>query len=64
MHPDETLRALTRAILSEDKELAVALWKDLKNWMNKGGAEPTWGSTMRRSQFFKEFNPETGMLDR
>lgn len=63
MDPDEALRMLAAAILSEDKELSVSLWKDLKNWMNRGGFEPAW-KAMTRSQFFRQFNPETGMLDR
>mgnify|MGYP000968169432 CR=1 FL=1 len=63
MDPNETLKQLAFAVLAEDAEAAVELWKALKNWMARGGFEPAW-TAMTRSQFFREFNPKTGRLDR
>lgn len=65
MDPNETMRLWNLALLEERSDDAKEHWYDLVNWLNRGGFKPTaLYNPLAYAQFFSQFNPKTGRLDR
>ena len=65
MDPNACLLRWARAVIAEDRDEANEAWEDLDTWIRRGGFEPSWGNLApSRDQFYRQYNPATGRLDR
>lgn len=63
MDPDACLKQLEEALQDITKttpDERLDLCRNLQDWMDKGGYEPTWGNCRRATLYFRAFTDAGG----